>query len=43
MQGSMSVLMMWQASIGVETPKKVDTGIAFIDGDNVDEWLEMVK
>jgi len=43
MQGSMSVLMMWQASIGVETPKKIDTGIAFIDGDNVDEWLEMVK
>lgn len=43
MQGSMSVLMLWQTSIGVEIPKKVDTGIAFIDETNIDEWLEMVK
>lgn len=43
MQGSMSVLMLWQTSIGVEIPKKVDTGIAYIDEINIDEWLEMVK
>lgn len=39
MQGSMSVLMLWQSSIGVEIPKKIDTGIAYIDASNVDEWI----
>ena len=43
MQGSMAVLMMWQASIGIEIPAKVDTGIAYIDETNIDEWIEMVK
>ena len=43
MQGSMSVLMLWQASIGMEIPKVVDTGIAFIDASNIDEWIKMVK
>jgi ribose transport system substrate-binding protein len=43
MQGSMSVLMLWQASIGIEIPKVVDTGIAYIDSTNIDEWIEMVK
>lgn len=42
MQGSMSVLMMWQASIGMEIPKVVDTGIAYIDQSNIDEWLKLV-
>lgn len=42
MQGSMSVLMMWQASLGIEIPQKVDTGIAYIDQENIDEWIEMV-
>ena len=42
MQGSMSVLMMWQAAIGIEIPAKVDTGIAYIDETNIDEWLEIV-
>lgn len=42
MQGSMAVLMMWQQSIGVEIPQKVDTGIAYIDETNIDEWLEIV-
>ncbi len=42
MQGSMAVLMMWQASLGVEIPAKVDTGIAYIDETNIDEWLEIV-
>lgn len=43
MQGSMSILMLWQASIGVEIPKVVDTGIAYIDSTNIDKWIEMVK
>lgn len=43
MQGSMAVLMLWQASIGVEIPKVVDTGIAYIDSSNIDKWIEMVK
>ncbi len=43
MQGSMAVLMMWQASIGMEIPKVVDTGVAYIDGGNIDEWIELVS
>ena len=43
MQGSMAVLMMWQASLGVEIPAKVDTGIAYIDETNIDEWIELVS
>ncbi|MFA6857223.1 MAG: substrate-binding domain-containing protein [Treponema sp.] len=43
MQGAMAVLMMWQKSIGVSIPKKVDTGIAYIDGTNVDEWIKTVS
>jgi len=43
MQGSMAVLMLWQASIGMEIPKVVDTGIAFIDSSNIDQWLKMLK
>lgn len=43
MQGSMAVLMLWQASIGIEIPKVVDTGIAFIDSSNIDKWLTTVK
>ena len=42
MQGSMAVLMMWQASIGMEIPAVVDTGIAYIDETNIDKWIEMV-
>lgn len=42
MQGSMSVLMMWQAHNGVEIPKAVDTGIAYIDSTNVDDWIKLV-
>ena len=42
MQGSMAVLMMWQASIGMEIPAVIDTGIAYIDDTNIDEWIEMV-
>ena len=43
MQGSMAVLMMWQKHIGIDIPKKVDTGIAYIDETNIDEWIKMVK
>lgn len=43
MQGSMAVLMAWQASMGIEIPKVVDTGIAYIDSENVDEWIKMVE
>ncbi len=42
MQGSMAVLMMWQASIGMEIPAVVDTGIAYIDDTNIDKWIKMV-
>lgn len=43
MQGSMSVLMLWQVTLGMEIPQKVDTGIAYIDKDNIAEWKEMVS
>lgn len=41
MQGSMSILMLWQSSIGITIPKQVDTGIAYIDQNNVEAWIEM--
>ncbi len=39
MQGSMAVLMLWQASQGVRIPQKIDTGIDVITPDNVDRFL----
>jgi len=39
MQGSMSILMLWQASIGVPIPQGIDTGIDVITSDNVDYYL----
>ena len=39
MQGSMSVLMLWQASIGVQLPHAIDTGIEVITQGNVDRYL----
>lgn len=39
MQGSMSILMLWQASLGVPLPQAIDTGIAVITQDNVDSYL----
>ncbi len=38
-QGSMSVLMLWQASLGVRLPQAIDTGIDVITQDNVDRYL----
>lgn len=43
MQGSMSILMLWEAANGVDIPKVVDTGIAYIDSENVDKWLEDLR
>lgn len=39
MQGSMSILMLWQASLGVPIPQRVDTGIDLITRENVDTFL----
>jgi ribose transport system substrate-binding protein len=38
-QGSMSVLMLWQASLGVQIPQTIDTGIDIITRENVDQYL----
>jgi ribose transport system substrate-binding protein len=42
-QGSMTVLMLWQASLGIKLPAVVDTGIDFITPENVDEWIKIVQ
>ncbi len=39
MQGSMSILMLWQACLGVQLPRKIDTGIDVITRENVDDFL----
>jgi ribose transport system substrate-binding protein len=39
MQGAMSVLMLWQASLGLQIPKAIDTGIDVITQENVDRYL----
>ncbi|NTU88694.1 MAG: sugar ABC transporter substrate-binding protein [Actinobacteria bacterium] len=41
MQGAMSILMLWQASIGVIIPKMIDTGIDVITRDNVDDFIAL--
>lgn len=41
MQGSMSILMLWQASLGVRTPWNIDTGIDVITQENVDDFLAL--
>lgn len=38
MQGSMSILMLWQASLGVQMPQAIDTGIDVITQENVDRY-----
>ena len=42
MQGSMATLMLWEMSCGQDIPNFVDTGILYIDQNNVDEWIEIV-
>jgi ribose transport system substrate-binding protein len=39
MQGSMSVLMLWQASLGLQMPQAIDTGINLITQENVDHYI----
>jgi len=39
MQGSMSILMLWQASLGVQIPQAIDTGIDVITQENVERYL----
>lgn len=39
MQGAMSVLMLWQASLGVHLPQAIDTGIDVITQENVNSYL----
>jgi len=41
MQGSMSILMLWQASLGVPIPLRIDTGIDLITSANVESFLAM--
>jgi ribose transport system substrate-binding protein len=41
-QGSMSVLMLWQASLGGRMPQAIDTGIDVITQENVDVYLDAV-
>jgi ribose transport system substrate-binding protein len=39
MQGSMSILMLWQASLGIQIPQAIDTGIDVITQENIDRYL----
>lgn len=39
LQGSMALLMLWQASQGIRIPQTIDTGIDLITADNVDAFL----
>jgi len=43
MQGSMSILMLWQASLGVPIPQRIDTGIELITSANVESFLAMTR
>jgi ribose transport system substrate-binding protein len=40
-QGSMSILMLWQASLGIQIPRRIDTGIDLITQENVDIFLSL--
>lgn len=41
-QGAFAVLTLFQANMGLTIPKTIDTGIAYIDETNIDEWLAIV-
>jgi ribose transport system substrate-binding protein len=43
MQGSMSVLMLWQATLGVLIPQRIDTGIDLITQENVESFLAAAR
>lgn len=38
MQGSMSILMLWQATLGISTPPLIDTGVVLITQQNIDSY-----
>lgn len=40
MQGAMSVLMLWQASLGLPIPRYVDTGIEIVTAENAENYLD---
>jgi ribose transport system substrate-binding protein len=42
-QGSMSVMMLWQKALGAKIPKVVDTGIDIVTQDNVEDWIKMME
>lgn len=39
MQGALSVLMLWQASLGLPVPRYVDTGIELVTAKNAQDYL----
>jgi len=41
MKGSMAILMLWQASLGIRIPLSIDTGIDVITQENVDSFLSL--
>lgn len=41
MQGSMAILMLWQLTLGVRIPQRIDTGIDLITRENVDRFLAL--
>lgn len=43
MQGQYAVDMLFQATMGMDLPANVDTGIAYIDETNIDEWIAIVS
>lgn len=43
MQGSMAILMLWQVSLGVRIPRRIDTGIDLITRENVDHFLDLSR
>jgi ribose transport system substrate-binding protein len=43
MQGSLSILMLWQAFLGVQLPQKIDTGIDVITQENVNHFLALSR
>ena len=40
---SMSILMLWQASLGMPIPQRIDTGTDLITPENVDAFLARTK
>lgn len=43
MQGSMAILLLWQAAHGFKLPRSIDTGIDVITQENVDRYLAEIK